>query len=189
NTRLPTALEILTAHPSRSRHVQHRAVDFSSLQRQCRPIATRPSASQPTPIRRADLLCKPGAIPLPEHTASGPPLGLSTMDLHLPGKRVLITGASKGIGATAAEAFAEEGCHLRLAARNGEALEALAQRLRAAHGIEVTAHAVDLRQADQLAKLAESASDVDILINNAGDIPGGTLDGVDEKTWRHAWEL
>ena len=51
------------------------------------------------------------------------------MDLHLRGKRVLITGASKGIGAAAAEAFAEEGCDVMLAARNGEALKALAERL------------------------------------------------------------
>ena len=51
------------------------------------------------------------------------------MDLHLRGKRVLITGASKGIGAAAAEAFAEEGAHLLLAARNGEQLKALARSL------------------------------------------------------------
>jgi NAD(P)-dependent dehydrogenase (short-subunit alcohol dehydrogenase family) len=111
------------------------------------------------------------------------------MDLHLRGKRVLITGASKGIGAAAAEAFAEEGCHVRLAARNAEALEALAKKLRAAHGVEVTVHAVDLRKSDDLARLAKDASDIDILVNNAGDIPGGSIDKIDEPTWRHAWEL
>ncbi len=111
------------------------------------------------------------------------------MDLHLRGKRVLITGASKGIGAAAAEALAEEGCHLYLAARNAEALETLAQRLRKTHGVEVSIHAVDLRQSDQLARLAEAASDIDVLINNAGDIPGGSLDKIDEQTWRHAWDL
>jgi NAD(P)-dependent dehydrogenase (short-subunit alcohol dehydrogenase family) len=111
------------------------------------------------------------------------------MDLHLRGKRVLITGASKGIGAAAAEAFAEEGCHLRLAARSGDALEALAKKLRAEHGVEVTAHAVDLRKPDDLAALAAAAGDIDILVNNAGDIPGGSIDKIDEPTWRHAWDL
>ena len=38
------------------------------------------------------------------------------MDLHLRGKSVLITGASKGIGAATAEAFAEEGSNVHLAA-------------------------------------------------------------------------
>ncbi|MFG3757368.1 SDR family NAD(P)-dependent oxidoreductase, partial [Klebsiella pneumoniae] len=85
--------------------------------------------------------------------------------LHLRGRRVLITGASKGIGAAAAEAFAEEGCHLRLAARNIDALDTLARRLREAHGVEVSVHAVDLRQSDQLAALAAAASDVDVLVN------------------------
>jgi NAD(P)-dependent dehydrogenase (short-subunit alcohol dehydrogenase family) len=111
------------------------------------------------------------------------------MDLHLRGKSVLITGASKGIGAAAAETFAEEGCHVHIAARTSEMLEAAAERLRAAHGVEVTPHTVDLRKAEDLARLADAAADIDILINNAGDIPGGALDLVDEAAWRHAWEL
>src|SRR3954464_5664220 len=111
------------------------------------------------------------------------------MDLHLRGKRVLITGASKGIGAAAAEAFAEEGCHLLLAARSGDQLTALAERLRAAHQIDATACIVDLRKSEDIARLAKEAADIDVLVNNAGDIPGGSIDKIDEATWRNAWEL
>ncbi|MGA2548941.1 MAG: SDR family oxidoreductase [Burkholderiaceae bacterium] len=111
------------------------------------------------------------------------------MDLHLRGKRVVITGASKGIGAAAAEAFAEEGCNLRIAARGEAALAALASRLQSSYGIEVAVHAVDLRQPEDVVRLAAAASDCDVLINNAGDIPGGSLDKVAEGAWRHAWEL
>src|SRR5512138_2453129 len=89
------------------------------------------------------------------------------MDLHLRGKRVLITGASKGIGAAAAEAFAEEGCDVMLAARNGEMLKALAERLRSAHQIGTTTHVVDLRKPEDLARLAKDAAEIDILVNNA----------------------
>ena len=111
------------------------------------------------------------------------------MDLHLRGKRVLITGASKGIGAAAAEAFAEEGCHLLLAARSGDQLNALTERLRSAHQIQASAHIVDLRKPGDIAKLAKDASDIDILVNNAGAIPGGNIDAIDEKRWRDAWDL
>ncbi len=111
------------------------------------------------------------------------------MDLELRGKRVTITGASKGIGAAAAEVFASEGCHLRLAARSKDALEALCARLSDAHGIEAEAHPADLRNPQDLHRLGEAASDCDILVNNAGDIPGGDLSAIDEETWRHAWEL
>jgi NAD(P)-dependent dehydrogenase (short-subunit alcohol dehydrogenase family) len=111
------------------------------------------------------------------------------MDLHLRGKRVLITGASKGIGAAAAEAFAEEGCDLRLAARSGDQLKALADRLRSAHQIDASVHVTDLRKPGDIAKLVTDSSDIDILVNNAGDIPGGSIDKIDEATWRHAWEL
>jgi len=111
------------------------------------------------------------------------------MDLHLRGKRVLITGASKGIGAAAAEAFAEEGCHVRLAARSGDRLSATVEQLRSKHQIDAAAHVVDLRKSEDVARLAQEASDIDILVNNAGDIPGGAIDKIDEATWRHAWDL
>ena len=72
------------------------------------------------------------------------------MDLHLRGKRVLITGASKGIGAAAAEAFAEEGCHLRLAARSGDQLKALDRQASLAASDRRTSHVVDLRKGEDI---------------------------------------
>ena len=76
-----------------------------------------------------------------------------------------------------------------LAARSGDQLKALADRLRSAHQIDATAHVVDLRKPEDIARLVKDASDIDILVNNAGDIPGGSIDKIDEATWRHAWEL
>src|SRR6202046_3538192 len=111
------------------------------------------------------------------------------MDLHLRGKSVLITGASKGSGAATAEAFAEEGSNVHLAARSTEAMRALAERLRAAHQVNVITHTVDLRKSDDLHRLAHETAGIDILVNDAGDIPGGSLEKIDEGTWRHAWEL
>ena len=111
------------------------------------------------------------------------------MDPHLRGKNVLITGASKGIGAATAEAFAEEGSNVHLAAHSTEAMRTLAERVRAAHQVNVTTHTVDLRKSDDLHRLAHETAGIDVLVNNAGDIPGDSLEKIDEGTWRHAWEL
>jgi len=111
------------------------------------------------------------------------------MDLRLKGKTVLITGASKGIGAACARSFAAEGCALRLVARNAGALEELGRELAQEFHVTVSIRAVDLRDPDSLKALARESADTDILVNNAGDIPGGTLHSVDEEKWRHAWEL
>jgi 3-oxoacyl-[acyl-carrier protein] reductase len=107
------------------------------------------------------------------------------MDLGLKGKSVLITGGSKGIGLACAHAFAAEGCDVHLAARDVARLDAAKAQLKD----RATVHAVDLRDSGALRKLAAECANIDILINNAGDIPGGTLQSVDEARWRHAWEL
>ncbi|WP_236706341.1 SDR family NAD(P)-dependent oxidoreductase, partial [Frankia sp. ACN1ag] len=111
------------------------------------------------------------------------------MDLGLRGKRALITGASRGIGAATAAVLAQEGCDLRLAARGEEDLAKLAAAVSADHGVDVAVHPVDLRDSGDVARLAAAAVDVDILVNNAGDIPGGALADVDEAVWRHGWDL
>src|SRR5207247_10043497 len=112
------------------------------------------------------------------------------MDLGLKGKTVLITGGSKGIGLACAMSFAAEGCDLHLAARNRELLETVRRKIRAANnGVDVSLHAVDLRDGTALHDLATACGDSEILVNNAGDIPGGTIESLDESKWRHAWEL
>jgi NAD(P)-dependent dehydrogenase (short-subunit alcohol dehydrogenase family) len=111
------------------------------------------------------------------------------MDLRLQHKKVLITGASQGIGAGLAESFAEQGCSLSLVARSAEKLSALADKLQRAHGVKVEVLAADLTQAGSVEQVASFAPDTDILVNNAGAIPGGNLWDVDEAKWREGWEL
>lgn len=111
------------------------------------------------------------------------------MDLGLTGRTALITGASQGIGAGAARAFAAEGCHLHLVARSADKLEAMRTEIAAAHAVHVTLHPMDLGRPGAAEVLADAAGDIDILINNAGAIPGGDVFAVDEGTWREAWDL
>lgn len=111
------------------------------------------------------------------------------VDLGLRGQRVLVTGASKGIGLGTAVAFAREGCHLRLAARSADGLEEARRTILAEYDVEVSIHPLDLSISDNLEELAEASGDIDILINNAGDIPAGSLDTVDEGAWRRGWDL
>ena len=89
------------------------------------------------------------------------------MDLHLNGKIVLITGGSKGLGLAMAHRFASEGCDLHLVARAQGALDDAANAIRGKYQVKVSALAI---------------------VNNAGDIPSGSLETVDEDRWRAGWD-
>lgn len=111
------------------------------------------------------------------------------MDMELTGRRVLVTGASQGIGEGLAKAFAAEGCHLALVARSADKLDALAAALRAAHGVRVDVLALDMTRPGAVEDIVAFAGDADVLVNNAGAIPGGNLWDVDAQAWRKGWEL
>lgn len=111
------------------------------------------------------------------------------MDLHLTGRRVLITGGSKGIGRATALQLAEEGCDLVLVARDPAALDTLADTIRARRQVAVDTIAADLSQHTEVLRVAAAAGEVDVLVNNAGSIPPGDLLSVDDATWRAAWDL
>jgi len=86
--------------------------------------------------------------------------------------RILITGASAGIGAALARVYATRGWDLILTARRDAALQALAEELRASHGADVAVITADLGQSDAPQALFRAALSrgltVDGLINNAG---------------------
>src|SRR5262245_17019970 len=111
------------------------------------------------------------------------------MDLGLAGKQVLITGGSKGIGLAIAHAFAAEGAHLIIVSRNETMLEKAAGEVRRKHNAKVSAHPGDLSHAGVRERLHQAYSEVDILINNAGAIPGGGIAEVSMERWQEAWSL
>ncbi len=111
------------------------------------------------------------------------------MDLRLNGRRVLITGASRGIGAELARGFAAEGCDLVLVARSEELLSAIAEEIRTAYSVAVEIQPVDLSLGSNIEAMVDALGNVDILVNNAGAIPSGSLAEVDEAQWRQGWDL
>ena len=89
------------------------------------------------------------------------------MQFDLSGKRVLVTGASSGLGAHFAHVLANAGAHVILTARRLSALDMVAKRILADGGRCETAP-LDITSAASIATLAPLLGEVDILVNNAG---------------------
>jgi 3-oxoacyl-[acyl-carrier protein] reductase len=88
------------------------------------------------------------------------------------GKRVLITGASLGIGKATSERFASEGARLLMTARRADLLEAAAAEIRDRYGSEIVTYPMDVSSAADVQGMVQFALEkwggIDILINNAG---------------------
>ena len=103
------------------------------------------------------------------------------MDLGIAGKRALVLGASRGLGRAIATALAAEGVEVVLAARNRERLAETAAALR---GHSETVDLGDPASVEQLSKAVLARGGVDILINNTGGPPTGSILQADPDAWR-----
>ena len=120
--------------------------------------------------KRASAVAKvargvPGNLPVPN------PFERRTLEKAVGGKRVLVTGASAGIGEALSLKVGEAGANVLLVARTREKLDSVADRIRDAGG-EAHVHPADLSDLADIDRMADEVLDaqggVDVLVNNAG---------------------
>jgi NAD(P)-dependent dehydrogenase (short-subunit alcohol dehydrogenase family) len=106
----------------------------------------------------------------------------------LTGQRVLVTGASGGLGEHFATLFAACGADVIVAARRADRLQALTQRLRESHGVKSEAVALDVCSAPSVRAAFERTAGwggIDIVVNNAGVSVGKPALEQSESDWDH----
>lgn len=114
-------------------------------------------------------------------------------DISLSGRVALVTGASRGIGAAVAKAYAKAGAHVILTARTTGALEEMDDAIRAAGGTAtiMPLNLLDLDKIDAMGPaIAEKFGRLDIFVGNAAMLGTLTpLGHVDAKEWQRVMDL
>ncbi len=108
------------------------------------------------------------------------------------GNKAVVTGASSGIGRETALALAREGLDVALAARRGDRLEELADRIRGGTNAEALVVPTDVREEDAVDNLIETAVEsfgrLDLLVNNAGLVIGAGIEDLPTEEYRAMME-
>ncbi len=109
------------------------------------------------------------------------------MDLGLTGKRALVLGASRGLGAAIAQTFVVEGASVIAAARSVDAIQDWAKDCKG----QITALPLDLTDARAIDKALDdllAENPIDILVNNTGGPPPGTAMDIKRDDWLKHFE-
>ena len=115
------------------------------------------------------------------------------MDLGLTGRVAIIGGASKGLGRACAFALAREGTNVAVSSRGAEDLEATAQEIRSATGVQMLPVPGDLSRLADIQNLFQKTMDhfgrLDIVVSNSGGPPEGRAVDTPEETWDRAFQV
>ena len=115
------------------------------------------------------------------------------MQTGLQGKVAIVCAASEGLGRAAAEALASDGCRLAICSRREAAIEAAADEIRRASGVEVLPIAADVSRASDVERVVSETAGhfggLDILVTNAGGPKPGLFDALTDENWYHAVDL
>jgi NAD(P)-dependent dehydrogenase (short-subunit alcohol dehydrogenase family) len=108
--------------------------------------------------------------------------------LGLEGRRGLVTGGSKGLGAAIAKELVAEGARVAICARNEDEVLAAGEALGAAH-----AQAADVTDPEQVrdfvARSADALGGIDFLVNNAGGAHPGTFETLTDDNWAADYDV
>ena len=115
------------------------------------------------------------------------------MDLGLQGRVAVVGGASRGLGRACAMGLAQEGARVAISSRSAEPLEATAQEIRSATGVEVLVVPGDLSSLADIQNLIQRTvghfGRLDIVISNSGGPPEGRAVDTSEDSWERAIQM
>jgi len=102
------------------------------------------------------------------------------MIIDVTGKRVIVTGASRGIGNAIATAYAKDGAKVAICARTESAIQEAGEQLKQDGAQDVIAASVDVSDTEQVRSFVKSVAKqwggIDVLVNNAGQGRVGSLE-------------
>ena len=112
------------------------------------------------------------------------------MDLGLTGRVALVAASSQGIGLATAQAFAAEGCHVAMCARNQQTLNAAAEKIRKQHKADILAEAFDVTDSAAVTRFVAAVvakfGSIDICVTNAGGPPAKGFLATSLEDWQKA---
>lgn len=111
------------------------------------------------------------------------------MDLGFAGKQVLVTGGSRGIGLSAVKIFLEVGASVVFVDQSSDNVSGAVADCSKLHTDNVSGIVADLATTQGRKLVVDLLPKIDVLVNNAGAIPGGGVDAVDDDIRRKTWEL